>query len=133
MTRIIATGNIKPRIKKIYDIVRKAQAIAIEAIKPGVKAAKIDSIARQYIRSKGFGKYFGHALGHGVGMEVHEKPTISGLSEGTLQSGMVFTVEPAVACVPPRHNAPDVFTKHRIGSLIPEEGCRKVHECAMSF
>ena len=96
MTRIIMMGKIKPRIKKIYNIVRTAQVMAIEAIKPGVKTARIDSIARQYIRSKGFGKYFGHALGHGVGMDVHEKPTISGISEGMLQPGMVFTVEPAI-------------------------------------
>ena len=93
---MIIVGKIKPRIKNIYDIVRTAKAMAIEAIRPGVATAKIDSIARQYIQSKGFGKYFGHALGHGVGMDVHEKPTISGISEGTLRAGMVFTVEPAI-------------------------------------
>ena len=69
---------------------------AIEAIKPGIKIAKIDSIARQYITENGFGKNFGHALGHGVGMDVHEKPTISGISEAVLRPGMVFTVEPAI-------------------------------------
>ena len=96
MTRMIFVGNIKPRIKKIYDVVRTAKAMAIEAIRPGVKIAKIDSIARRYILDKGFGKYFGHALGHGVGMDVHEKPTVSGISEGILAPGMVFTVEPAI-------------------------------------
>ena len=96
ITRIIMMGSIKPRMKKIYDIVRTAQGKAIEAIKPGVKAADVDSIARQYIHSRGFGKYFGHALGHGVGMDVHEKPTISGISEGALKPGMVFTIEPAI-------------------------------------
>ena len=96
MTRMIVVGNIKPRMKKIYDIVRTAKVMATEAIKPGVKIAKIDSIARQYIRDKGFGKYFGHALGHGVGLDVHENPTISSVSEGILKQGMIFTVEPAI-------------------------------------
>ena len=96
ITRMIVMGKIKPRIRKIYDIVRMAQAMAIEAIKPGIKIAKIDSIAREYIRDKGFGKNFGHALGHGVGLDVHEKPTISGVSDGILRAGMVFTVEPAI-------------------------------------
>ena len=93
---MVIAGNIRPRMKKIYNIVRTAKAMAIDAIRPGVRTAKVDSIARQYIKSKGFGKYFGHALGHGVGMDVHEKPTISGISEGILQPGMVFTVEPAI-------------------------------------
>jgi Xaa-Pro aminopeptidase len=81
---------------KIYDVVRTAQAMAIEAVRPGERIAQIDATARRYIRSKGLGKYFGHALGHGVGLEIHEKPTVSGLNEGVLRPGMVFTVEPAV-------------------------------------
>ena len=96
MTRIFFTGKIAPRMKKIYDTVRAAQAMAIEAIKPGVPMADIDTMARSYIKKSGFGKYFGHALGHGVGLEVHEKPAISALSEGILKPGMVFTVEPAI-------------------------------------
>lgn len=96
LTRIVAKGKLKPRIAKIYDIVRDAQAMAIAAIKPGVKIAKIDSIARTHIKNKGFGKYFGHALGHGVGLEVHEKPSVSPLAEGVLSPGMIFTVEPAI-------------------------------------
>ncbi len=96
LTRIIIMGKIKPRMKNIYDIVRRAQAMAIDVIRPGERIAKVDSAARQYIRHNGFGKYFGHALGHGVGMEIHEKPTISGIGEGRLRPGMVFTVEPAI-------------------------------------
>ena len=96
MTRMFVTGKIGPRMKKIYDIVRTAQAMAIEAIRPGVPIAKIDAVARQYIHKCGFGKYFGHALGHGVGLEVHEKPMISAVSQGVIKPGMVFTVEPAI-------------------------------------
>ena len=96
MTRIFVTGKMKPRIKKIYDIVRVAQKKAISAIWPGVRITDIDAAARGHIQRSGFGKYFGHALGHGVGLEVHENPTISALSEGVLKPGMVFTVEPAI-------------------------------------
>lgn len=96
ITRIITTGSMKPRMKKIYDVVSTAQSKALEAIKPGARISEIDAIARRYIRSMGFGEYFGHALGHGVGLEVHEKPTVSGLNDGVLRPGMVFTVEPAV-------------------------------------
>ena len=96
LTRMVTVGRVKPRMKKIYEIVRTAQAMAIDAIRPGARIAGIDAVARRYIQSKGFGRYFGHALGHGIGMEVHEKPGISGVSEETLRSGMVFTVEPAI-------------------------------------
>ena len=96
MTRMIMIGKIKGRMKKIYEIVRTAQSMAIDAIRPGVRAAKIDAAARGYIQEKGFGRYFAHALGHGVGMEVHEKPAISGVSDCSLRPGMVFTVEPAI-------------------------------------
>ena len=96
LTRMVAIGAIGPRARKVYEIVRHAQALAIAAVRPGARIAEIDAIARRHIRSKGFGKYFGHALGHGIGMEVHEKPTISWISEGILQPGMVFTIEPAI-------------------------------------
>lgn len=96
ITRMVVSGRIKDKFKKIYDIVRTAQGKAIEKIMSGVMARSVDAAARGYIRSKGFGKYFGHSLGHGVGMEVHEDPAVSALSEGFLRSGMVITVEPAI-------------------------------------
>jgi len=96
LTRIVAMGAMKPRMKKIYDIVRAAQARAIALIRPGARIADIDASARGYIQRKGFGRYFGHALGHGVGMEVHESPSISRVSGERLRPGMVFTVEPAI-------------------------------------
>ena len=96
ITRMVVVGKPSARFKNIYDIVRKAHDMAIEMIKPGVMIADIDTKARRYIQSKGFGKCFGHSLGHGVGMEVHEEPTISKHSDGFLKSGMVFTIEPAI-------------------------------------
>ena len=96
LTRMFFLGRIKDSIKKIYGIVHHAQARAISMIRPGVKIADVDSAARSFIDEQGYGKYFGHALGHGVGLEVHEQPTISRLNTDVLRAGMVFTVEPAI-------------------------------------
>lgn len=89
-------GRVSSRYRRIYRIVRRAQQMAIEAIKPGEKICHIDRISRRYITNKGLGKYFGHAVGHGVGLEVHESPGITGKNRKILRPGMVFTVEPGV-------------------------------------
>jgi len=96
ITRMLFLGRIKAKFKEIYNIVSAAQDKAIEMIIPGRRISEIDSAARKYIGDKGFGKYFGHALGHGVGMEVHESPTVSKMNDDLLRPGMVFTVEPAI-------------------------------------
>jgi len=82
--------------KKIYDIVLKAQESAIKAIKPGVKASKIDKIAREVIAKSGYAKEFSHSTGHGVGLDIHELPRISAKDNSVLEEGMVFTVEPGI-------------------------------------
>jgi Xaa-Pro aminopeptidase len=96
ITRMFLIGSVKNKIKEIYGIVSAAQSAAIEKIKPGVKISDIDLAGRGYIERKGYGKFFGHSLGHGVGMDVHEDPGISRRNSGILKSGMVFTVEPAI-------------------------------------
>ena len=96
ITRMILMGKIKDRIKKIYNIVKAAQDKALETIRPGRKISEIDSAGRSYIDKKGFGKFFGHSLGHGVGMDVHEEPSISRRNSEVLKPGMVFTIEPAI-------------------------------------
>jgi Xaa-Pro aminopeptidase len=96
LTRVFFLGKISPAVKKIYDIVRKAQDKAIKNIKPAVQMYKIDTAARQYITQKGCGGFFGHNLGHGIGLEVHEGPRISPKVKGILKQDMVFTVEPAI-------------------------------------
>lgn len=96
ITRMIFIGKVKDKIKEIYGIVRAAQDAAIEKIRPGAKISDIDLAGRGYIEKKGYGKFFGHSLGHGVGMDVHEEPSISRMNNGKLESGMVFTVEPAI-------------------------------------
>jgi len=96
LTRTWFFGKITPAFSKIYSIVKEAQECAIKAIKPGVEISEIDKLARDYITKKGFGKYFTHSLGHGVGLEVHEKPGINSKNSNFLKEGMVFSVEPAI-------------------------------------
>jgi Xaa-Pro aminopeptidase len=96
LTRVFFLGKISSVVRKVYDIVREAQSKAIRKIKPSVGISKIDRAARQYITEKGYGGFFGHNLGHGIGLEVHEEPPVSGKEEGILKPGMVFTVEPAI-------------------------------------
>jgi Xaa-Pro aminopeptidase len=96
ITRMIFIGKVKDKIKEIYGIVSAAQNAAIKKIRPGVKISDIDIAGRGYIERKGYGRFFGHSLGHGVGMDVHEEPSISKRNDNVLKSGMVFTVEPAI-------------------------------------
>jgi Xaa-Pro aminopeptidase len=82
--------------KKIYEIVLNAQLIAIENVKEGITAKEVDDIARNYIKSKGYGDYFGHGLGHGVGLNVHEEPYLNNRSSSVLKENMVITIEPGI-------------------------------------
>ena len=96
ITRMAALGKISAEFKNIYAVVKEAEERAIRKIRPGEKISSVDEAARGFIKDEGFEKFFGHALGHGVGMSVHEEPTISKKTEGALKTGMVFTIEPAV-------------------------------------
>jgi len=84
------------QMQRIYDIVLKAHDDAIFTAKPGMKAKELDKIARDIIERAGYAKEFVHSLGHGVGIEIHEYPTVSAKSETILEEGMVFTVEPGI-------------------------------------
>lgn len=96
MTRTIAIGNISEQQKEIYDIVYQAQREAAAAVKPGLLANEVDAVARNIIKDAGYGEYFGHGLGHGVGLEVHEQPTLNHLKTTELEPGMVVTIEPGI-------------------------------------
>ncbi len=96
LTRVFFLGRIPADLKKIYDIVLQAQEKAISKIKPGISAAQIDAQARNFIAQKGFGHYFQHSLGHGIGLDVHEAPFISVKNKKPLVAGMVFTIEPGI-------------------------------------
>lgn len=95
-TRTLVLGDITPRQREIYDIVKEAKDAALEMVKPGVKASEIDELARKIISRRGYGQYFGHSLGHGVGRSIHEEPTLSFQDETLLEPGMVVTVEPGI-------------------------------------
>lgn len=96
MTRTIAIGDPVDELKKIYRIVREAQAMTLRAVKPGVEGKKLDAIARECIKARGYGDCFGHSLGHGFGLEVHEGPSASARSSDVLRPGMTITVEPGI-------------------------------------
>lgn len=95
-SRTLAVGQPDDTFKTIYGILFEAQHMAIEAIKPGVSSKMIDSIARNHIAQSGYDKKFGHGLGHGVGLEIHECPRLSPLKDTTLEPGMIVTVEPGI-------------------------------------
>lgn len=92
----LALGSVAPKLHEIYQTVYQAQQLALAAIRPGVSLKEIDAAARTHIEAQGYGDYFGHGLGHGVGIEVHEFPVVSPRSEDIAWEGMVFTVEPGI-------------------------------------
>lgn len=94
VTVLLGRGNKKQ--KEIYLIVYDAQRYAIDKIRHGVPLKDVDKAARSFIEKKGYGKYFGHGLGHGVGIKVHEEPVVSYKSRGICKENMVFTVEPGI-------------------------------------
>ncbi len=95
-TRTFAVGEPGEKAREVYELVRKAQATALEAVAAGRDGRAVDAVAREIIDAAAHGEHFGHGLGHGVGLEVHEAPRLSKLSEDTLQANEVVTVEPGV-------------------------------------
>ncbi|RLC77382.1 MAG: Xaa-Pro dipeptidase [Chloroflexi bacterium] len=96
LTRTIVLGSPDERFREIYEIVLRAQEEAERRIKAGISGREADAIARQVIDEAGYGDKFGHNLGHGVGLAVHEKPAVGRLSEDTLEAGCIITVEPGI-------------------------------------
>ena len=96
MTRTVAVGSVSDKQKEVYETVLTAQEEALKILKAGVKCKKADKVARDIIKEAGYGEFFGHSLGHGVGIEVHETPNLSPLSKAELRVGNVVTVEPGI-------------------------------------
>ncbi len=96
ITRTICVGRPTSRQRMVHDLVLRAHDQAIIAVRPGVRCAELDRHARDTIAQAGHGKNFGHATGHGIGLMVHEGPSLSAISKGIVDEGMVFTVEPGV-------------------------------------
>jgi len=96
LTRMFFLGRMARQIHEVNEIVKVAQQKAIEKIRCGLKACEIDQEARNHISRNKLGEFFGHSLGHGVGLEIHEAPSISSKSSSLIKENMIFTVEPAV-------------------------------------
>jgi Xaa-Pro aminopeptidase len=95
-TVTVAVGRPSDRGREIHAVVRQAHDRAIAAVRPGISCRDLDAVARDYISEQGYDAYFGHGLGHGVGLEIHEKPVVSQRSEAVVEEGMVFTIEPGI-------------------------------------
>lgn len=96
MTRTVCVGQPSEKMEEVYNIVLDAQLKALDTVKAGITGKDLDRSAREVIKNAGYGECFGHSLGHGVGMEIHEFPTASEKSETVLKENMVVTVEPGI-------------------------------------
>lgn len=96
ITRTFAVGEVSEELRNIYTAVLNANLLAIEAAREGVTFGSLDRTARQSIEAAGYGPYFNHRLGHGLGMDIHEYPSVHGRNEELLRAGMVFTIEPGI-------------------------------------
>lgn len=117
LTRTIHIGPASKEFRRIYQVVLDAQARAEEGIKPGMRASDADALARDHIVASGYGNYFGHSLGHSIGLDNHETPALSPFDDTTLEPGMVVTVEPGIY-LPGREG---VRTEDVV--VITEDGC----------
>ena len=95
-TRTVAIGQAPDRLVRAYEVVLRAQLAGVEAVRPGLGCADLDGVSRDIIEAEGFGGFFGHSLGHGVGLDVHEAPAVSTRSTSTLSDGDVITIEPGI-------------------------------------
>jgi Xaa-Pro aminopeptidase len=95
-TQAVNGHNGDPELERVYDVVLRAQRRAIDAVRPGARGQAVDGAARAVIAEAGYGDYFGHGLGHGIGLQVHEGPAVRPHSETVLQPGMVVTIEPGI-------------------------------------
>jgi Xaa-Pro aminopeptidase len=95
-TRTFATGDVDARDREVYELVQRAQVAALEAVRPGPTGRQLDAVARAIIDAAGHAEHFGHGLGHGVGLEIHEGPRLSKQGDDELRAGMVVTIEPGV-------------------------------------
>ncbi|MCK5563278.1 aminopeptidase P family protein [Candidatus Bathyarchaeota archaeon] len=96
LTRTVTVGKPSSRQVKIHKVVREAQNRAFQSVKAGVKACDVDAVARRLIEKEGYGEYFVHGLGHGVGLDIHEPPALNPKAKGKLKAGNVVTVEPGI-------------------------------------
>lgn len=118
LTRTFFVGRVNEEMRIVYDIVLQAQLKAIAAVRPGITTGDLDAVARSHIENAGFGSMFGHSLGHGVGLSIHEEPSVRKGGDIVLEPGMVITIEPGIY-IPGRGGV-------RIEDIVvvTEDGCR---------
>jgi Xaa-Pro aminopeptidase len=119
-TRTFATGDPGGRAREVYEAVREAQAAALGAVRAGVGGEELDGVARERIEAAGHGDRFGHGLGHGVGLEVHEAPRVSPRSEDVLEVGEVVTIEPGI------YLPAELGVRIEDLVVVAEDGCRNL-------
>ena len=117
MTRTIVLGKATDLQKKLYSVVLEAQMRGVAGVKAGVSGKEIDTICREYIQEQGYGSYFGHGTGHGVGLDIHELPVASPRSNDILASNMVVTVEPGI------YLPGEMGLRIEDTVIVTEEGC----------
>jgi Xaa-Pro aminopeptidase len=96
MTRMLVPGRATKRMERLYGYVLDAQLAAVEAVRPGATISGVDKAARNALKSQNLDRYFVHSTGHGLGLEIHETPSVSSAATGVLEEGMVITIEPGV-------------------------------------
>lgn len=122
ITRCVAIGSVSDTIRDIYEVTRRAADVARAAVRPGMLAQDIDRAARRVIEDAGYGDYFIHRTGHGLGLDIHEPPYIVGGSDTVLEAGMVFTVEPGIYLA----DVGGVRVEDVV--VVTEEGCEIITE-----
>ena len=120
MTRTVAVGFVTEEMQKVYDTVLQAQLAGIAAAHAGATGKEVDGAARSVIDTAGYGAYFGHSFGHGVGVEIHESPNASPMNEKPMPAGAVISAEPGI------------YLPGKLGVriedviILTEEGCRNI-------
>jgi len=127
LTRVVLTGKTPPRLENIYQTVLAAQRAAIAAIRPGTAMDAVDAVARQAIDDAGYGRRFGHSLGHGIGLEIHEQPRLAVDHKRLLKAGMVVTVEPGIYL--PGWGG----VRIEDDVLVTRDGCEVLSSCPKEF
>ncbi len=123
MTRTVAVGEVSSKQIEVYETVLKAQMAGLEAVKAGVNCKDVDAVSRKIISDASYGEFFGHGLGHGVGVEIHEQPSLNPSSKAVLAEGHIVTVEPGIYL-------PGEFgVRIEDMALVTADGCINLTEC----
>ena len=119
-TRTFFTGDPVGRLRELYDLCLQAQLDALDAVRPGAAGRDVDAASRVAIEAAGLGEKYGHGLGHGVGLDVHEEPSMRPESDAVLEPGNVVTVEPGI------YLAGDVGVRIEDMVVVTEDGCERL-------